>query len=81
MIVRVGVERAIICIINRRQRVWHGDLVPFVSESRIIGKRPSGRPRAGMLDRVKNDFRSGQEAHIISVTIRKDLPVGRTHTQ
>ena len=54
MIVLVGVERAVICVINRRQRVWHGDLVPFVSESRIIGKRPSGRPRAGMLDRVKD---------------------------
>ena len=54
MIVRVSVVRAIICVINRRQRVWHGDLVPFVSESRIIGKRPSGRPRAGMLDREKD---------------------------
>ena len=55
MIVRVGVERAIICVINRRQRVWRGDLVPLVRESRIIGKRPSGRPRTGMLDRVKDD--------------------------
>ena len=54
MIVRVSVVRAIICVINRRQRVWHGDLVPFVSESRIIGKRPSGRPRSGMLDREKD---------------------------
>ena len=54
MIVRVGVERAIICVINRRQRVWRGDLVPLVRESRIIGKRPFGRPRAGMQDRVKD---------------------------
>ena len=54
MIVLVGVERAIICIIKRGQRVWRGDLVPLVSESRIIGKKPSGRPRAGMLDRGKD---------------------------
>ena len=54
MIVRVGVERAIICVINRTQRVWHGDLVPLVSESRKIGERPSERPRAAMLDRVKD---------------------------
>ena len=29
---------------------------PLVSESRIIEKRPSGRPRAGMLDRVKDGY-------------------------
>ena len=28
--------------------------VPLVIEGRIIGKRPAGRPRVGMLDRVKN---------------------------
>ena len=56
-----GEERAIISVINRRQRVWlgqtlrHGDLVPLVIEGRIIEKRPPGRPRAGMLDRVKDD--------------------------
>ena len=55
----VGEERAIISVINRRQRVWlghtlrHGDLVPLVTEGRIIEKRPPGRPRAEMLDRVK----------------------------
>ena len=55
-----GKERAIISVINRRQRVWlghtlrHGDLVPLVIEGRIIEKRPPGRPRAGMLDRVKD---------------------------
>ena len=58
---RNGEERAIISVINRRQRVWlgytlrHGDLVPLVIEERVIGRRPSGRPRAGMLDRVKDD--------------------------
>ena len=42
------------------QRVWlghtlrHCDLVPLVIEGRIIGRRPPGRPRAGMLDRVKD---------------------------
>ena len=42
------------------QRVWlghtlrHCDLVPLVIEGRIIGKRSPGRPRAGMLDRVKD---------------------------
>ena len=57
----VGEERAIISVINRRQRVcWlgytlrHGDLVPLVIEGRIIGKRPPGRPGVGMLDRVKD---------------------------
>ena len=49
-----GEERAIISVINRRQRVWlghtlrHGDRVPLVTEGRIIGKRPPGRPRVGM---------------------------------
>ena len=57
---RDGVERAIISVINRRQRIWfchtlrHGDHVPLVIEERIIAKRPPGRPRAGMLDRVKD---------------------------
>ena len=57
---RVGEERAVISVINRRQRVWlghtlrHGDLVPLVIEGRIIGKGPPGRPRVGMLDRVKD---------------------------
>ena len=53
-------ERAIISVINRKQRVWlgytlrHGDHVPLVTEGRIPGKRPPGRPRAGMLDSVKD---------------------------
>ena len=57
---RVGEEWAIIAFINRRQRVWlgqilrHGDHIPLVIEGRIPGKRPPGRPRAGMLDRVKD---------------------------
>ena len=79
--------RAIIPVINRRQRVLlghtlrHDDLVPLVIEGRIIGKRPPGRPRVGMLDRAKDGspyVSSGQEARLRS--IRKDLPVGRTHT-
>ena len=57
---RDGEERAIISVINRRQRVWlgqtlrHGDHFPLVIEGRMPGKRPPGRPRAGMLDRVKD---------------------------
>ena len=57
---RVGEERAIISVINSRQRVWlgqillHGDHVPLAIEGRIPGKRPPGRPRAGMLERVKD---------------------------
>ena len=57
---RVGEERVNISVINRRQRVWlghtprHGDLVPLVTEGRIIGKRPPGKPQVGMLDRVKD---------------------------
>ena len=56
-----GEERAFISVINRRQRVWlghtpqHGDLISSVIyEGRKIGMRPLGRPRMGMLDRVKN---------------------------
>ena len=43
-------ERAIISIINRRQRVWlghtlqHGDLVSLVIEKKIVGKMPPERP-------------------------------------
>ena len=55
-----GEERASISVINRRQRVWlghtaqHGDLIPSVIyEGRKIKMRPLGRPRMGMLDRVK----------------------------
>ena len=49
-----------ISVINSRQRVWlghtlrHGDHFSLVIEGRIPGKRPPGRPRAGMLDRVKD---------------------------
>ena len=56
-----GEERASISVINRRQRVWlghtpqHGDLIPSVIyEVRKIKMRPLGRPRMGMLDRVKD---------------------------
>ena len=57
---RVGKERAIISVINRRQTVWlghdhtlrHVDLVPLVIEGRIMGKRLPGRSREGILDRV-----------------------------
>ena len=57
---RDGEESAIMSVINRRQRVWlgqtlrHGDHIPLVLEGRIPGKRPPRRPRAGMLDRVKD---------------------------
>ena len=57
---RVGEERAIISVINRRQRVWlgytlrHGDHVPLVTEGRIPGKRPPGRLPSGILARVKD---------------------------
>lgn len=43
-------ERAIISIINRRQRVWfghtlrHGDLVSLDIERKIVGKMPPERP-------------------------------------
>ena len=50
----------IVSVTNIRQRVWvgdtlrHGDLVPLIIEGRIIRKRPPGRLRAGMLDRVED---------------------------
>ena len=56
----VGEERAIISVINRRQRSWlghtlrHGDHVSLVTEGRIPGKRPPGRLPAGILARVKD---------------------------
>ena len=85
---RDGEERAIISVINRRQRVWlghtlrHGDLVPLLTEGRIIGKRPPRRPRVGMLDRVKggSPYVAGQEARLRSRTTKMYLPVGRAHT-
>ena len=46
----VGAERAIISVINRKERVWlghtlqHGDLVPLVIERKIIEKKPPERP-------------------------------------
>ena len=66
---RVGKEIAIVSVINRRQRVWpghtlqHGDLVSLVIEG-SEGWRP---------------LLSVQDARFRSGTIRKDLPVGRTH--
>ena len=69
---RVVEERAIISVINRRQRVWlghtlrHGDLV---------------RERECWIEWKKvAQLLSGQEASLRSRTIRKDLPLGRTHT-
>ena len=56
---RVGEERVIISS-STEDRVWlghtllHVDHVPLVIEGRIPGKRPPGRLRAGMLDRVKD---------------------------
>ena len=32
----------------------HGDLASLVIEGGMIGKRPPGRPQAGMLDRKKD---------------------------
>ena len=37
-----------------RESGLDGDHVPLVIEGRIPGNRPAGRPRAGMLDRVKD---------------------------
>ena len=57
---RIGGERTIISVLNIRHRVWlghtlrHGNVVPLVIKGVMIGKRPHERPRAGMLDRVKD---------------------------
>ena len=54
-------RRGLSYLLSTEDRVWlgytlqHGDLLPSViSEGRKIGKRPRGRPRMGMLDRVKD---------------------------
>ena len=51
----------IISTIDKKQRAWpgrtlrHGDLLPaLVIEGRVEGRRPPGRPRTGILDRIKN---------------------------
>ena len=61
----------------------HGDLVPLAIEGRIIGKGSPGRPRVGMLDRVKDARQplcNGQEERLRTRTIRKDL-LWAEHTQ
>ena len=55
----------------------HGYFI-VVSDGRMIKKRPAGN--AGEKEGWRPS-RSGQEARLRSGTIRKDLPVGRTHTQ
>ena len=46
--------------IDKRQRGWlghtlrHGDLLRIVIEGRVEGRRPPGRLRTGILDRIKN---------------------------
>ena len=57
---RVEEDRSVICTIDKRQRAWlghtlrHGDLLPILIEGRVKGRRPPGRPRTGVLDRIKN---------------------------
>ena len=47
-------------LLTEGQRVWlchtlrHGVLVPLNTEGRKMGKRRPGRPRAGIVDRVKD---------------------------
>ena len=40
--------------LEQANTLWHGDIVSVVIEGRITGKRPHGRPRDGMLNRVKD---------------------------
>ena len=62
----------------------HGDLVPLAIEGRIIGKGSPGRPRVGILDRVKDARQplcNGQEVRLRTRTIRKDQNTRKhTHT-
>ena len=51
---RVGEERAMTSVINRRHSSWLGHHVPLVIEGRIPGKRPPGRLPAGILARGKD---------------------------
>ena len=59
---RLCINNFFVCgsTIDKRQRVWlghtmrHGDLAPPVIEERVEGRRPPGRPRTVILDRIKN---------------------------
>ena len=57
---RVEEEKSVISTIDKRQRAWlrhtlrHGDLLPIVIEGIVGGRRPPGRPRTGVLGRIKN---------------------------
>ena len=85
----VGEERTMISVIKRRQRVQLGhnlrlgDLVLLVIEGRMKGSKETTwktlSENAGQ-SKGRQPLHSGQEACLRSRTIRKDLPVGRTHT-
>ena len=55
---RVKENRCLITTIYRRQKNWirlilRGEgLLRYVMEGRMMGKRPRGRPRAGMMDEL-----------------------------
>ena len=57
---RVEEEKSIISTTDKRQKAWlghtlrHGDRLLIVIEGRVVGRRPPGRPRTGVLDRIKN---------------------------
>ena len=58
MLRRVKENRCLITTIYRRQKNWIGHLLRGevllrdVMEGRTMGKRPSGRPRAGIMDEL-----------------------------
>ena len=57
---RVEEEKSILSTIDRRQRaslghtLCHGDLLSLVTEERVEGRKPTGRPRTEVLVRMKN---------------------------
>ena len=59
----MGEERCVVQAIFKREKNWIGhvvrgnSLLKLVIEGRILGKKPRGRPRMGMIDYLKVERR------------------------
>ena len=63
----VGEKRRLVNMVVERKKRWIGHvlrgdgLMREVLEGRMIGKRPRGRPRMGMLEELKEDSYEGMK--------------------